>query len=203
MYDNTVIKSFVNKYPVRPELIVDIIVGPTSVGKSWVVDNLKETHQFVRSTTTRERRPGEDGDEYNFVTIAEFESRLKNHEFVLAFNLNDNYYGYLGDDLDKIVESGKKPISIIYYKVLDEFLDKFPNSRIAFMFPPNTQQGIELLRTRTQARDGEILQSREQDTLEQMTYAYTTDLSSKYSNSRFFVIEDNTSALGVIEFFKS
>lgn len=197
MFNNSELEQYVAQYPVRDNVVVDILVGPTAVGKSWVVDQLKATHQFIRSTITRPRRVGEDDDEYRFVSKTEFENQLKAGNVILAFIFNNEYYGYLNQDLEQAIESGKRPIGNIYYKVLDYFMSKLPATNIYFMFPPK-DTNFELLKTRSEAGQRD---ARMQDTREQMDAMYhnSPTLLERFPQAKLYIIQDNTSAYKLIE----
>lgn len=189
-------------FPVREDIIVDIISGPTAVGKSWVVDRLKRTHQYVVPTTSRPRRQDEvNGVDYYFVTRTEYEKAILKGEMATTFILDKYYYGYSGKEFEKISNNNKKPLVIIYYKVLDPFLEKFPNSQIYFMFPPYTEKGLELLKRRMMSRTVVNFDARWRDTLEQMYEMYVAkpNLLARYPNSKLYTIEDDRSALKLIK----
>ncbi|MEI7579713.1 MAG: hypothetical protein WCJ58_06835 [bacterium] len=207
MLTSTEINKSLAHYPIRSDVLIDILVGPSWVGKSWIVDQVKETHQFLLSTTTRAPRPGETpGKEYNFISKIAFEGTLKRGEMINTFILHDEYYGYRSADVDRIISSGKIPIAIAYYKVLDSFLEKFPNSRIWFIFPPDTKAGREFIFQRIHNRDQEINSSRLTDFEEQMRLMYREKegFREKYPQGELVVIEDKQSAkiLAVIKLQK-
>lgn len=199
------IKHHLRKFPVREDIVVDILSGPTAIGKNWVAKQLKGTHQFLIPTTSR--NPGSDerhGVDYYFISKQEYEKKLLKGEFATTFTLGRHYYGFRVVELEKITSGKYIPIAIIYYKVLDPFLEKFPNSRIHFMFPPFTQKGLDLLRKRMLSRTVWQFEARWKDTLEQMQAMYVTKpgLLEKYPNSKLYKITDDRSTSKLINILK-
>lgn len=184
---------------------VDILCGPTAVGKNWVTDRLKDTHQLVVSTTTRQPRDQEvNGIDNYFISISEFERALKHGEMATAFVYKDNYYGYYVEELENINQSSKRPVAIIYYLALNVFLEKFPNSKIFFIFPSQSRKAMELLRKRMLGRSAGEFLARWNDTLRQMKAMYIEKptLLEKYPGSELFTIDNDESALKLIERMK-
>lgn len=74
-----------------------LIVGPTCVGKTTLIDALKEKISnagVIISTTTRKVRPNEvNGVDYEFTTDEDFEEREKMGEFYEAVRRPTGYYG--------------------------------------------------------------------------------------------------------------
>ena len=74
-----------------------LIVGPTCVGKTTLIDALKEkipNAGVIISTTTRAIRPNEvNGVDYEFTTDEDFEEREKMGEFYEAVRRPTGYYG--------------------------------------------------------------------------------------------------------------
>lgn len=74
-----------------------IVVGPSGTGKSTLLNHLMTARQdcrLSRSATTRAPRGQErDGVEYDFISVAEFEERIKRNEFAEFASVFGNYYG--------------------------------------------------------------------------------------------------------------
>lgn len=94
----------------RRSLII-VISGPGGVGKSTVVRELINTYPDLwlsRSWTTRKQRPGEADDAYEFVSVEQFEDRIRNDGFLEYTTFLDNHYGTPhprpSDDKDVILE---------------------------------------------------------------------------------------------------
>ena len=75
-----------------------IVVGPSGVGKSTLINHLKlkypEAFRFSVSYTTRKARPGEvHGINYFFVSEAEFQSMIESDDFIEYCSVHNNMYG--------------------------------------------------------------------------------------------------------------
>jgi guanylate kinase len=203
-YTAAELKNFLQKFKPRNDAI-ELLVGPSGIGKNWVVKKLQKTHRLLLSTISRPKRPGEiNGADYNFVSEQKFLEFLHRGEMATAFTLGGYYYGYRGTDLQQITKLGFKPIAIIYPFVLDEFLAKFPNSKIRLMFPSNKADYLKFIKKRLKNRhDSEqAYQQRIDDTVKQMQAMYQPHGSlRKYFNdprAKFYTIDDNKGAKEVI-----
>ncbi|OAB48941.1 guanylate kinase [Mycoplasmopsis gallinarum] len=94
--------------------LIIIFTGPSGVGKGTIekiLFNQKDLRlQLSCSATTRKPREGEiDGQHYFFITKAQFEESIKNHE-LLEYSFHfDNYYGTLFREIDRIHASNNIP----------------------------------------------------------------------------------------------
>jgi guanylate kinase len=88
-----------------------LIIGPSGVGKSVILQELKRRHPelvFPRSATTRERRVGEGDDLYRFLTNPEFDELLKKKGVLEWAQVHGGArYGTLKDEIIPAIESGK------------------------------------------------------------------------------------------------
>lgn len=76
--------------------LVIVISGPGGVGKGTVVAELVSNDANLalsQSWTTRDQRPGEADDAYNFVSEAEFKAAIDAGGFLEWDHHFDNYYG--------------------------------------------------------------------------------------------------------------
>ena len=87
-----------------------IVVGPSGTGKSTLLNHLmavRHTCRFSRSTTTRAPRGTEqNGVEYDFVSIPEFEEKIKNNAFAEYASVFGNYYGTPHAMIEANVDAG-------------------------------------------------------------------------------------------------
>ena len=78
--------------------ILFVVSAPSGAGKSTLLNALRQTPDFIYSVscTTRAPRPGEtDGEDYHFVSVAEFQQRKAAGEFLEYAEVHGNHYGTL------------------------------------------------------------------------------------------------------------
>ncbi len=94
-----------------PRLGIALIVsGPSGAGKSSVCSALRKRESSLRfsvSCTTRRPRPGEqDGEDYYFISVHEFNSKVRDGLFLEHADVHGNYYGTLKSEILDHVLSG-------------------------------------------------------------------------------------------------
>lgn len=142
-----------------PNLIV--VSGPSGVGKSTVVKELKARAGSVWvsvSMTTRTQREGEiHGREYFFVTREEFEETVRTGEMLEWAEFAGNLYGTPAQPVaDKLLE-GTDVILEIELQGARQVRARFPQAKLVFLKPPSwevlvdrlTNRGTETLETIT------------------------------------------------------
>jgi guanylate kinase len=91
-----------------------VISAPSGTGKTSLVKALlKKMSNITMSTshTTRPAREGEvDGKDYYFTKKDDFESMIKNGDFLEYANVFDNYYGTSQQSVNKHLEAGEDVI---------------------------------------------------------------------------------------------
>jgi guanylate kinase len=89
--------------------ILFVVSAPSGAGKTTLCDALRQTPDFVYSVscTTRAPRAGEiDGEDYHFMTEANFLERVAAGEFLEHARVHDHYYGTLRSPIQMDLESG-------------------------------------------------------------------------------------------------
>ena len=89
--------------------ILFLISAPSGGGKSTLLKLLSEKPDFTYSVscTTRAPRPGEeDGRDYHFLSVAEFERRIAAGEFIEHAQVHGNFYGTLRRPILDSMDSG-------------------------------------------------------------------------------------------------
>ena len=118
-----------------------VISGPSGAGKGTICKNLLKAVDISLSTsmTTRSPRPGEvDGKDYYFVTVEEFEEKIKNDGMLEYARVFDNIYGTPKDMVIKQLEKGRDIILEIDVQGGLQVKKKMPEQAVlVFVLPPD------------------------------------------------------------------
>lgn len=127
---------------------VFVITGPSGVGKGTLIRGLMERLPQLElsvSATTRQARPGErDGRDYHFLTLEEFERRVRAGGFVEHADYAGRRYGTLRDELDGRVRAGVPVVLEIEVQGARQVRAALPEALQVFIAPPS----LDALRTR-------------------------------------------------------
>ncbi len=130
------------------------IIGPSGCGKGSIIKELKNTYQdffYPISYTSRPIRDNEkNGETYHFVSIEEFQNKIKNNEF-LEYQLIHNQH-YYGTDRRSIQTKLKEShiIREIDYQGFKDIAKVFPKQQLVSIFL--TTETWEELKNRIQKR---------------------------------------------------
>ena len=134
-----------------------VISGPSGAGKGSVVLELlniykekKEKVHLSVSATTRNPREGEvDGISYHFITLNDFENKIKNNE-LLEYNqyATGKYYGTLKRHVFDYLEKGYDVILEIDINGYKQVIKNYPNAIGIFIMPPSLKVLEKRLRDR-------------------------------------------------------
>ena len=131
-----------------------ILSGPSGCGKSTLLKEVYkdiDDYYFSISTTTRAPRVGEtNGVDYFFVTKEEFESDIKNGDFLEYAKVHDNYYGTSLKPINKALLEGKLVIFDIDVQGHEIVRSKL-NSIVTSVFI--TTPSLNVLETRLNSRN--------------------------------------------------
>lgn len=145
-----------------------LIIGPSGVGKSVILQALKERNpnlHFPRSATTRARREGEGGDLYHFVSDEEFDALLQDQKILeYAVVHGKERYGTLVDEIIPFIDEGKIVIREVDVQGFDSIRKhKFfrePNSgydlQSIFILPESKKQLIGHITERAPISEEEL-----------------------------------------------
>lgn len=130
------------------------ITAPSGAGKTTIVNHLLDTFDFLDfsiSATTREKRVHEkDGVDYFFFSPEEFKKAIAEDQFVEWEEVyEDQFYGTLDSEIDRIWDSGKIAIFDIDVKGATNIKKKYKDRCMTlFIKPPSLEVLINRLKNR-------------------------------------------------------
>ena len=123
-----------------------IISAPSGTGKTTLISKILESEENIQlsvSATTRDKRNGEvDGINYYFLTKEEFESKIKNDEFLEYADVFGNYYGTLMSQINEKFNNGKDVFLDIDYQGAEKISNKIEATKLLkiFLLPPSMKE---------------------------------------------------------------
>ena len=140
-----------------------VISGCSGVGKGTLLKVFLEKNPQIElsiSATTRKPRPGEvDGVNYFFLTKEEFETAVKNNEFLEWAEFNGNFYGTKEAYVEKKLNEGKNVILEIETRGAFQIKEKKTDVVLIFILPPSLDELEHRLRGRN-TEDEAAIQNR-------------------------------------------
>ncbi|PKL84640.1 MAG: guanylate kinase [Ignavibacteriae bacterium HGW-Ignavibacteriae-1] len=138
-----------------------VLSSPSGGGKTTVARFLMQKYPSIRfsiSATTRAKRPNEnDGIDYYFLSKEEFESSIKENDFVEYEQIFDNYYGTLKSEVEKAFGNNELLIFDIDVKGAFSIRQHYPkDALLIFLAPPNLDVLEERLRGRSTESEAQI-----------------------------------------------
>lgn len=125
--------------------ILVVLSGFSGAGKGTVVKEVmkkySEQYALSISATTRAPREGEtDGIEYFFKTREEFEAMIAKDELVEYAQYVNNYYGTPKAYVEQQLSAGKDVILEIEIQGALKVKEKFPETLLVFLTPPDAKE---------------------------------------------------------------
>ncbi len=124
--------------------ILIVVSGFSGAGKGTIMKELMkkyDNYALSISATTRNPRPGEeDGREYFFKTVEEFEKMIAKDELIEYAKYVDNYYGTPRAYVEEQLKNGKDVILEIEIQGALKVREKFPETLLLFVTPPSAKE---------------------------------------------------------------
>ena len=149
-----------------------VVSGPSGAGKSTVCKEVRKILgiNLSISATSRSPREGEiDGVDYYFLTVQEFEEKIKNGEFIEYAKVHNNYYGTLKSEVEKRLKNGEKIILEIDVQGGIQVKEKFPDAQLIF-FKTETEEELERRLRGRQTDSEETIALRLKNSLKELEY---------------------------------
>jgi guanylate kinase len=161
-----------------------MVVAPSGAGKSSLVSALMATDPTLTlsiSFTTRNPRPGEvEGENYHFISEAEFLRRKESGDFLEWALVHGNYYGTSKSWILEKMQLGQDVILEIDWQGARQIQALVPQALWIFILPPSIQILEERLRKRGQD---------DEKTIQKRVAAAQTELSH-IDEADYLVIND-------------
>lgn len=101
------------------------------------------------SYTTRSPRPGEqNGQDYFFITVEEFEQGIEQGRWAEWAKVHNNYYGTSARWIDRTLRSGIYILMDIDLQGARQMVQRFPEAITVFIMPPSIEELERRLRSR-------------------------------------------------------
>ena len=127
----------------REKGILIVVSGFSGSGKGTIMKELLkqyDNYALSISATTRNPRPGEeDGREYFFKTVEDFEKMIAKEELIEYARYVENYYGTPRTYVEQQLEAGKDVILEIEIQGALKVKEKYPDALMLFLVPPDAQ----------------------------------------------------------------
>lgn len=128
-----------------------VLAGPSGVGKSSVVNELRELYPdlwFSVSATTRAQRPGErDGVDYRFVSPDEFDHMIKNDELLEWAEIHGGMHrsGTPREPIEQRLNAGLPALVEVDLAGARNLRKAMPEAFLVFLSPPSWDALVERL----------------------------------------------------------
>lgn len=165
-----------------------IVSAPSGAGKTSLVKALIEQDPALTVTvshTTRAMRPGEeDGVNYHFVSVEDFQALVAADGFIEHAQVFSNYYGTAKAEMEKLLAAGKDVILEIDWQGARQIKAQRPEAIAIFILPPSLSALRDRLTNRGQDDDG-IIDQRMREAVSEISHF--TDADYVIINDKFEV----------------
>jgi len=169
----------------RPRLVV--LSGPSGVGKTSVVDQVRDQLPevfFSISVTTRPARPGErDGEHYRFIDGETFDRMLANAQLIEHAEYAGNWYGTPRAPVEQALAAGRPVLLEIELQGARQVRASMPDALLVMLVPPTWSDLVDRLTARGTEPD-EVLAHRLCVAREELSAAGEFDVTVVNDNVR-------------------
>jgi guanylate kinase len=126
-----------------------VLSAPSGGGKTTIAKKLLQVRNdlgYSVSATTRATRNGErDGEDYHFLSRAEFERRRSQGEFLEWAEYGTQLYGTLKEEIERIFAQGRHAVLDIEVEGARQIRKTLDNTLLVFVLPPSAEVLVERL----------------------------------------------------------
>ena len=132
-------------FPITRRGLMLVLSSPSGAGKTSICKRLLEQDAELTlsiSATTRKRRPGEvEGRDYQFMSTAEFETKINRSEFLEYAQVFGNYYGTPSNLVEHSLKSGRDVLFDIDWQGTQQLKAKAREDLVSiFILPPSIKE---------------------------------------------------------------
>lgn len=121
-----------------------VISGPSGVGKGTIASRLMKKYpdlKFSLSMTTREPRESEEeGVNYYFTDVENFEQMIEENKFIEYAKVHGNYYGTPKEMVEKSLKNGETILLDVDIQGALQVKRKYPKGIYIFILPPSMDE---------------------------------------------------------------
>ncbi|GAB4093117.1 guanylate kinase [Flaviaesturariibacter terrae] len=143
-----------------------ILTAPSGAGKTsitrYLLNKYPERLAFSISAATRSPRGTEqNGIDYHFMSVAEFQDRIHKNEFMeWEMVYEGKYYGTLKSEMRRIWDEGKTPVLDIDVKGAIHIQQQYPENILSLFIEPPSIEELQRRLTGRGTESAESLQAR-------------------------------------------
>ena len=132
---------------VNHDPLLIVVSSPSGAGKTSVCKKILDQDLSIKisiSATTRKARQNEtDGIDYHFISKDDFNTKIKNNEFIEYAEVFNNLYGSLKDDVDNLKKLNKDVLFDIDWQGTQQLYQSQPNNLVSIFILPPSKNEIE------------------------------------------------------------
>ncbi len=182
--------------PTQDSGLLLVVSAPSGAGKTSLLAALIADDDQLRvavSHTTRPRRPGEnDGEDYHFVSQAEFAAMLARNDFLEHAEVFGKLYGTAKSAIVSELGRGRDMILEIDWQGAQQIRKRLPLAVSIFIMPPSRAALVERLNARGQD-DPDVIAARSAEAAIEL--AHYDDFDYVVINDRFDAALDDLRAI--------
>lgn len=141
-----------------------VLVGPSGVGKSTLINKLKEEgvpfHELISYTTRPKRIGEEDGRDYFFIDLAEYEKKERNNEFVLSTLVHGNWYGISKEWIGGELQTGHNVVCSLNAEAAKKMKNLLGHTVVTIFVTPPSYEALKQRLIQRNTEDESVLKIR-------------------------------------------